>query len=72
MASDRLQQSKEQYREIAGSREQARERELNSLREELASTQLHAAQLQQLLEEDSESHPLNKQARADRADLIKV
>ena len=32
--------------------------------------QQQVAQLQQFLEEDSESHPKNKQAKADRAELI--
>ena len=51
--------------------EEAR-KEIDFLRTELSSTQGLNAQLQQLLEEDSESHPSNKQARADRAELIKV
>ena len=49
-----------------------REKELHSLRSELAAARRQKAQLQQLLEEDSESHPSNKQARADRATLVKV
>ena len=58
-SNDRLQQFKERYREIAGSLTYARDDELNSLRSELADTQLHVTQLQQLLEEDSEAHPSN-------------
>ena len=49
-----------------------RENELHSLQSELAEARRQSAQLQQLLEEDSESHPSNKQARADRATLVKV
>ena len=49
-----------------------REKELHSLRSELAAARRQNAQLQQLLEEDSESHPSKKQARADRATLVKV
>ena len=68
----RLQQLKESRRELSRSQSTAREDELDSLRSELSKTQLHATQLQQLLEEDAESHPSNKQARADRAELAKV
>ena len=46
--------------------------EINALRKELASTRKHSSQVQQLLEEDSEAHPSNRQARADRADLNKT
>ena len=49
-----------------------RENELHSLQSELAEARRQNAQLQQLLEEDSKSHPSNKQARADRATLVKV
>ena len=48
------------------------QKEIDSLRKELASTRKHSSQVQQLLEEDSDVHPSNKQARADRAALIKA
>ena len=68
----RSQQRRERRQEILESRAIAKENELLSLQSELSAARLHAAQLQQLLEEDFESHPSNKQARADRAELTKV
>jgi len=65
-SNDRLQQFKERYREIAGSLTYARDDELNSLRSELADTQLHVTQLQQLLEEDSEAHPSNRAGQSEK------
>ena len=46
--------------------------EIDSLRKELASAQHHSSQVLQLLEEDSDAHPSNRQARADRAALTKA
>ena len=47
-------------------------KEIDSLRKELASTQKHSSQVLQLLEEDSDAHPSNRQAQVDRAELIKT
>ena len=44
--------------------------EINSLRTELSRSQLLNMQLQQLLEEDQESHPSNKRVTAIQAQLI--
>ena len=45
---------------------------LLSLQSELAEARRQNTQLQQLLEEDSEKHPSNKQAKADRSALTRV
>ena len=58
--------------EIIAAQERARENQLQSLQSELSAARLHADQLQRLLEDDSELHPSNKQAQADRAELVKA
>ena len=44
--------------------------EINALRKELASTRKHSSQVQQLLEEDSEAHPSNRQAGTSRQNRV--
>ena len=67
-----LQEFRERYRQTSRSRIDEAEEEINLLRAELSRTPLHLDQLQQLLAEDQESHPSNRQAPADRAQLITV